>query len=824
MKKIFLSLLLLPLLAACTSSSDDAAGYLSFLYRYMPLPDSVDYSREFWERNVEVSLRARREMPWGSSIPEREWRHFVLPVRVNNENLDDARSVIYNELKDCVKLLPMRDAILFVNHWCHEHVTYQPSDGRTSSPLATMNSAIGRCGEESTFTVAALRAVGIPARQVYTPRWAHTDDNHAWVEAWADGQWYFMGACEPEPVLNLGWFNAPASRAILMHTKAFGDYDGPEEVMSRTKCYTEINVTSNYTAVSPLRVLVTDTDGKPVQGARVDFRLYNYAEFYNLVSKQTDDAGRCSLSCGRGDILVWAAREGRFGFSKASVGRDEEIVLVLDKAPGYTASLDIDLIPPSENPVLPEVSDVERSLCNLELQREDSVRNAYMDSAFWRPTPSEEEGEGASFLVKARANHAVIAKFMEAHPDAKATALLRSLRAKDFRDVTAEVLEDHWQNAPDGEGESWMYHVIGARVSNEMLTPWRGTLCRMFAGRSAQDIIQWTRDSVAVCEETNPQHLCMSPLGVLRHRTCDAYSRDIFFVAAMRSAGIPARIDEVTGKVQYIAPGPSSSWTSVDFSPAAQEQAPQGTVILRTEGGGPRPEYFSHYSLARLTDDFDLSLQDYEMTPRAVDDFFRDGVRMDAGTYLLTTGNRLADGGVLAHLEFFTVPRDGQVSVPLMVRHDTEHLEVLGTFNSELRYLPQGETAERSILSTSGRGYFVVGFLRPGDEPTNHALRDLATVRGKLEEWGRSIILLVPEGTDLAALRQRPECQGLPANVSFGTLPQGTITDVLGQSRIPLSSDYPVFFVADTFNRIVWVSQGYTIGLGEQLLGVARKL
>lgn len=59
-------------------------------------------------------------------------------------------------------------------------------------------------GEESTFLVAALRSVGIPARQVYTPRWAHTDDNHAWVEAWADGKWYFLGACEPEPVLISG--------------------------------------------------------------------------------------------------------------------------------------------------------------------------------------------------------------------------------------------------------------------------------------------------------------------------------------------------------------------------------------------------------------------------------------------------------------------------------------------------------------------------------------------------------------------------------------------------------------------------------------------
>ena len=875
MKKILFSLLLFPLLGACTSSSDDAAGYLAFLYRYMPLPDSVDYSREFWKRNVETSLRARREMPWGPAIPEREWRHFVLPVRVNNENLDDARTIIYNELKDRVKLMPIRDAILWVNHWCHEHVTYQPSDSRTSSPLATMRSAIGRCGEESTFTVAALRAVGIPARQVYTPRWAHTDDNHAWVEAWADGQWYFMGACEPEPVLNLGWFNAPASRAILMHTKAFGNYDGPEEVMSRTACYTEINVTSNYCPVSPLRVLVTDTDGKPVPGARVDFRIYNYAEFYKLLSKQTDDAGRCSLSCGRGDLLVWAAHNGRYGFSKASVGKDEEIVLVLHKSRDYTASLDLDLIPPTENPVLPEVSDVERNLCNLELQREDSVRNAYMDCAFWHPASAESAGtyselfqnlspedsaSVADFLIKSRANHEVIASFLQSHPGAKAVALLRSLRSKDYRDVSAEVLEDHWQNTPDeannisdAYSRTWIHYILCPRVSNEMLTPWRAPLARVFGRMSAGDIIRWTRDSIHIDEAGNPQHLCMSPAGVLRHRACDAHSRDIFFVAAMRSAGIPARIDEVTGKVQFIAQGTSSAWTDVDFSKTTAKHPQRGTLCLKIEPGQSRPDYFSHFSIARLTDDFDLALQDYEMNPRAVDAFFAEGMTMDFGTYLLTTGTRLANGGVLAHIEIFRICHDSpsnpaiisgtllpdgsvkgklelgcldadNVTIPLRIRTETDELKVLGSFNSELRYLPQGADAVRSILSTSGRGYFVVGFLRPGDEPTNHALRDLSVVRAKLEEWGRSIILLVPEGTDFASFMQRPECQGLPANVSFGTLAPETIDDVLSQSRLPLTSARPVFFVADTFNRIVWYSQGYTIGLGEQLLAASRKL
>ena len=185
---------------------------LTFLYAYMPIGDLTDYEGDLYLRSVRSTFKAQQEMPWGDSIPEDIFRHFVLPIRVNNETLDESRIVFYDELKDRVKNLSLHDAILEVNHWCHEKVVYTPSDARTSSPMASVKTAYGRCGEESTFTVAALRAVGIPARQVYTPRWAHTDDNHAWVEAWVDGKWHFMGACEPEPVLDLGWFNGPAYR------------------------------------------------------------------------------------------------------------------------------------------------------------------------------------------------------------------------------------------------------------------------------------------------------------------------------------------------------------------------------------------------------------------------------------------------------------------------------------------------------------------------------------------------------------------------------------------------------------------------------------
>ena len=39
---------------------------------------------------------------------------------------------------------------------------------------------------------------------------------------------------------------------MLMHTRAFGDYEGPEEVMLRTNNFTEINLIDNYGSTSKI--------------------------------------------------------------------------------------------------------------------------------------------------------------------------------------------------------------------------------------------------------------------------------------------------------------------------------------------------------------------------------------------------------------------------------------------------------------------------------------------------------------------------------------------------------------------------------------------
>lgn len=65
-------------------------------------------------------------------------------------------------------------------------------------------------------------------------------------------------------------------------------------------------------------------------------------------------------------------------------------------------------------------------------------------------------------------------------------------------------------------------------------------------------LVEWVVENIRVEKDCNLGGDPVSPEGVWRARLADAHSRDIFFVSMARSMGIPARIDEVTGKVQLI--------------------------------------------------------------------------------------------------------------------------------------------------------------------------------------------------------------------------------------------------------------------------------
>ena len=820
---------------------------LTFMYAYMPIGDITDYSGDFYLKNIRSSFQAQNEMPWGDSIPEDIFRHFVLPVRINNENLDESRMVFFDELKDRVKGLSLYDAVLEVNHWCHEKVIYTPSDGRTSSPLASVKTAYGRCGEESTFTVAALRSVGIPARQVYTPRWAHTDDNHAWVEAWVNGKWYFLGACEPEPVLNLGWFNGPAYRGMLMHTKVFGKYNGPEDVMERTDGYTEINVIDNYAPSAKAVITVTDANGKPVKDALVEFKIYNYAEFNSVARKKTDADGKCSLSAGKGDMLVWASKDGKFGYSKVSFGKDGEVTIALNKKPGDVETIALDIIPPVDGSIPAEVTPEQKEANAKRLLEEDAIRNKYVATFY-----TEEKAEALAkelgidpmktedFMIGSRGNWMEIEKFLRETPAekrAQAMALLDVVSAKDLRDTPASVFADHLNNTPAVQSEWFNEYIMNPRVANEFLTPYKSFFAANIepslakqAVENPQALVDWVKNNVSINDALNAQRIPIMPMGVWKSRIADKGSRNIFFVAVARSLGIPARIEPVARKIQYFK---DNAWVDVDFEAAVQTTAKQGKVIASYQPikALQDPKYYSHFTIAKVLPNGTLQTLNFERggnVDMGLGDtwsgLLKKPLSMDEGNYMLVTGTRMANGSVLAEIEFFNVEADKTTPIQLEMRESKDEIQVIGNFNSENKFKRADNGEETSLLATTGRGYYIVALLGSRQEPTNHAMRDIAAVKKELEDWGRGIVLLFPDEKGYKNFDPK-EFGDLPGTITYGLDIDGAIQKEMATAmKLQNANTLPIFLIADTFNRVVFVSQGYTIGLGEQLMKVIHKL
>jgi hypothetical protein len=819
---------------------------MDFLYSTLSLPDSADYSAKFYQDNIDASFKAREEMPWGNTVPDREFLHFVIPVRVNNENLDMSRQAFYEELKPRVKGLSMKDAILEVNHWCHEKVTYRPSDARTSSPLSSVSQAIGRCGEESTFTVAALRSVGIPARQIYTPRWAHTDDNHAWVEAWADGQWYFLGACEPEPVLNLAWFNDPASRGLLMNTNVTGDYKGPEEVLSREPLTTRINVTENYAPVGMLNVKVVDKNGKPASGAKVSFCIYNYSEYYPAATKTTGKDGTASLKAGLGDMLVWATDGKKFGFSKGRPGQPSPVNVTLDKDGFWTGTSEFDIIPPASGSSTPSVSDAQRKLNNILTHREDSIRNAYVATFATQESAAEaakklnlDVAKLTKVLIESRGNHNNIVAYLSILiPRDRETALnlLLNVSEKDRRDIDMKTVADHVGNAvtPDAikqkiTPDNYNRYILSPRIENEFIHPWRSELLKSEElkkiGNNPLKLAEWIESNISAADKENPLKLKMSPGAVLKERKADKTSRDIFFVAAARTLGIPARIDPVTANTEFL--DGNGKWQKVTFKGnddiMKKPTASKGTLQLTFEPKGHivDPKYYSQFSISKITDGMPRQLEFEE--DGTVSSIFASPVELEAGQYLLTSGQRLANGGVLARSEVFTIAPGENLKKKLVIRNDESEISVIGSLNAENIYHDIALDADKSLLSTTGRGYYILGLISPNHEPSTHALNDISAVKKQLEDSGLKIMLLFDNASS-ASRFNKSAFTSLPDNVVFGIDNGSTSRKEILESLHLKDAVNPVFVIADTFNRVVWVSTGYTIGIGDQLLNIISRI
>ena len=277
------------------------------------------------------------------------------------------------------------------------------------------------------------------------------------------------------------------------------------------------------------------------------------------------------------------------------------------------------MVPPPPTSVLPEVTPEMRAENDRRGAYEDSLRNAYIKAckdAQMDIIANTGNKTLCRIYEKTWGNYQTIADFMKyaqsKNGEIKAVELLSNISDKDLRDISLEVLKDHFDNTPGLEQsiismppELYGEYILNPRVSNEMLVPYRKTLTEFFPETERQQyhdnpalLVDWVKNNISVNDDLNPQRFPISPVGVLKARKADRHSRDIFFVSMARSLGIAAQINPVNGNVQYF----DNDWVNVDFEAAEPTNTAVGYLDLQYYPipSVADPKYYTHFSIKKF--------------------------------------------------------------------------------------------------------------------------------------------------------------------------------------------------------------------------------
>lgn len=742
------------------AQKDDMRTALEYLYGTLPLDDVRFTPFEWMEEACAAALATRAANQYGADIPEDIFAQYVLCPRVNNERAQRHRRFFAEKLKARVQGKSIADAALSANLWCCEQVTYHSSDDRTEGPITAYLSGIGRCGEESAFAVCALRSVGIPARQVYSPWWSHCDDNHAWVEVYTGDGWHYMGACEPEYELDRGWFMAASRRAMLVHSRAFSSYTaeglaGEELIEKRGEAYL-FNQTARYADTVELNISVV-CGNAPVCGARVHIQLLNMAAYRDIAVLTTDGEGRAQLRCGKGSIHISIEHDGTYFERDIDTSICTEVMCEQGEfAQGYTSGVfRAPQSAPSNRTAADKAKQTEMkaAVANAASTRERRI-NAYYDeftashkcSEVWLP-----------YIRAARGNADEIGAFLLSQGEADmpyALKMLQTISEKDMRDTDAATLMYHMKRVlPNKHG------MDDSLFINYVLCPHIGM----------EPICKWDEEGLSMLDANSAA------------------------VAKLRLSGMPARLSPVTGAAEYMQNG---RWTPLN-----------AVQMGRLELAGDGLKQGESWALTRLKDGEYLPLNMGEL-PLCMD--------IPAGKYALMVTNRLPSGDQQYVANRFELTEGERLGFTLL-RPKAELSELLGhtALCDAIVYDKHGQALPLASLCAGNAA--LIAFLQPGGEPTEHFLNELYDAYERLSAVCRVVIVLPSSGSSSPAYARFADKYGRIDTY----IDADEVQEPLARAAFKESGDYPLLFLMGGYPDCRFASAGYSVGSVELIIKLA---
>ena len=322
---------------------------------------------------------------------------------------------------------------------------------------------------------------------------------------------------------------------------------------------------------------------------------------------------------------------------------------------------------------------------------------------------------------------------------------------------------------------------------------------------SAEEIRQWTLDSITIDDSSNYYNCPISPVGVYKLRRADSHSRDIFFVAACRAAGVPAYLDNATNVI-YCWNG--NAWVVKDFKDHKDSKGLEAARLTLTYHGAEpaKPVYWPHFTLAKL-ENGDLRTFDFEDDARMAS--FPATLELAPGIYCLSTGNRYPDGAVRSRLEFFEVKAGDRVTKEIVILP----LEVKASNSLVVdKNLELFDGIE--LWDYAGDAGMLYVDLGEYSEPSKHLVVELKQLQKEMRQWGGQTMMVGPASIGM------PSWGLANTDVAYrkGQLEQ-CIVEAVKLDKV----EYPLVALIDKEGRILYHSTGYKIGVVEQVLKAARR-
>lgn len=812
--------------------NDEEKIAVKYLYLTMPISDIADYSFEIFLDYAKHAIYLWKYGQYSENIPEDIFLNYVMHHRVNNEDIVPCREFFYNEIKDRIKGKSMKDAIIDINYWCAQEATYQATDDRTISPMGVYKSAFGRCGEESTFGVTAFRSVGIPARQVYAPRWSHCDDNHAWIEVYCEGKWYFLGACEPEEILNKGWFTSASSRAMMVHSKWFDYVKSNEEEVGKFGMATTLNNLDLYANTTKLNIKIVDTEGNSIPNVNIDFEVLNYSEYCPIASLMSDDNGNASITLGLGYIHIYVYKNNICTDKIIDTRKlnDEVIYITLEKSIVYDLWEDFDSIAPLDAPInidqptkeQKEIGKYKFSLAKK--MRLDKVKDFYNEDLTNEIIENCIDKESMKDIFKlSRGNYNEVKKFILSNVSKEEHEykedILKTLTVKDYRDFNSDILLSHLRYAVKFknkyEDKIFRKYILNPRIYFESLTCYREYINNYFTKeeknlftKNPNKIWEYINTNIKEKEEYEYKGICTSPVGCLKVKVGNKISKKILFVAICRTLGIPSRINNINSIVEF--------FDGSEFLSVENKLQRNSKLKISSNNDSNVWTYFLNWSIAKLTNGtyHSLNLSDIH---------WNNGINIDveSGEYKIITSNRLPNGNVFAKSLYFTINDAEEKEIKLELRDATisDMLEKIELMDFELLNEKQEKISTKNITKNSQN---ILIWLEESKEPTEHILNEIYDRREEFRSLEDKVVFIVKNKEALQDPTLSKVLNVLPkVKIYYDTFEENP--NILGRRMYVDPDKLPLIIVTDKEFYGIYATSGYNVGTGDMLLRILNK-